>query len=68
MPFAPEKSVSGLAFQWCLHIINRTLHDHLEIGNFSSGVEKLMFHELVILEEKILYFCAEIKGKAKRYP
>ena len=23
-----------------------------------------MFHELVIFEEKILYLCAEIKGKA----
>ena len=48
-----------------VYIINRTLHDCLEIQNFSSGVEKLMFHELVILEEKILYFCAEIKGKAR---
>ena len=48
-----------------VYIINRTLHDHLEIRNFSSGVEKLMFHEVVIFEEKILYLCAEIKGKAR---
>ena len=45
--------------------INQTLHDHLEIRNFSSCVEKLMFHKLVIFEEKILYLCAEIKGKAR---
>ena len=37
----------------------------MEIQNFSSGVEKLMFHEVVIFEEKILYLCAEIKGKAR---
>ena len=29
------------------------------------GVEKLMFHAVVIFEEKILYLCAEIKGKAR---
>ena len=44
---------------------NQTLHDHLEIQNLSSCVEKLMFHELVIFEEKILYLSAEIKGKAR---
>ena len=48
-----------------VYIINQTLHDCLEIRNFSSCVEKFMFHELVIFEEKILYLCAEIKGKAR---
>ena len=48
-----------------VYIVNQTLHDHLEIRNFSSGVEKLIFREVVIFEEKILYLCAKIKGKAR---
>ena len=64
MPFTPKKMPVVWHFS-CVYMINRTLHDHLEIRNFSSGVEKLMFHEVVIFEEKILYLCAEIKGKAR---
>ena len=68
MPFKPKKMLVVWHFS-CVCIINRTLHDLLEIRNFSSGVEKLMFHEVVIFEEKILYLCAEIKGKARdNYP
>ena len=64
MPFTPNKMLVVWHFSG-VYIINRTLHDRLEIRNFSSGVEKLMFHELVIFEEKILYLCAEIKGQAR---
>ena len=68
MPFTPKKMLVVWHFSGVC-IINRTLHDLLEIRNFSSGVEKLMFHEVVIFEEKILYLCAEIKGKARdNYP
>ena len=64
MPFTPTKMLVVWHFSG-VYIINRTLHDHLEIRNFSSSIEKLMFHEVVIFEEKILHLCAEIKGKAR---
>ena len=65
MPFAPKKMLVVWHFS-SVYMINRTSHDCLEIRNFSSGVEKLMFHhKLVIFEEKILYLCAEMKGKAR---
>ena len=64
MPFTPKNMLVVWHFSG-VYVINRTLHDHLEIRNFSSGVEKLMFHEVMIFEEKILYLCAEIKGKAR---
>ena len=64
MPFTPNKILVVWHFSG-VYIVNRTLHDRLEMQNFSSGVEILLFYELVIFEEKILYLCAEIKGRAR---
>ena len=65
-PFTPKNSQSEMVLYFIgVYIINRTLHGHLEIWNFSSRVEKI-FHSFAALTREIFSTLEEKVRISKR--